>query len=67
MSGRRPPKQRVIIEELRFFLDQNYKDEFTNFQLTENLKFEQPIPDIMVIWCPWFQFCFNNIFPSDIE
>ena len=54
MSGRRPPKQRVVIEELRFFLDQNYKDEFTNFQLTENLKFEQPIPDIMVIWCPWF-------------
>ena len=34
--------------ELRYFLDGIYRDEFTNFVLTPELKFAQPIPDIEI-------------------
>ena len=48
MATRRAPKERVIIEEIRFFLDPNYKEVFTSFDLTSDLKFDQPIPDISI-------------------
>ena len=48
MATCRHPKERVIIEEIRFFLDPNYREVFTNFDLTPDLKFDQPIPDISI-------------------
>ena len=39
-NPRRPPVERMVIEELRFFLDPKYCDQFTNFVLTPALQFK---------------------------
>ena len=45
-SSRKGPKERIVIEELRFFRDQNYWSEFTNLKLDPELQLLEPIPEI---------------------
>ena len=46
MFSRAGPKERIIVEQIRLFLDSNKYDHLTNFVLTPSLQFQEPIIEL---------------------
>ena len=68
MASRAGPKERVLIEQVRLFLDSQEYDHLTNFVLTPALQFEEPIIDLGVGKLDLLtDICDENVIGSSVE